>query len=44
MLQSRAGVVNTDYEAQKELISKINKGELTRQDFLNRKQFKMQAS
>ena len=36
MLQSRAGVVNTDYIAQKELLAKIDKGELTVKDFLSK--------
>jgi pyruvate-ferredoxin/flavodoxin oxidoreductase len=34
MLQSRAGIVNTDYIAQKELLKKIDSGEITREDFL----------
>jgi pyruvate-ferredoxin/flavodoxin oxidoreductase len=34
MLQSRAGIVNTDYIAQKELLKKIDSGEMTRKDFL----------
>ncbi len=35
ILQSRAGVVNKDYLAQKELLAKIDGGELSVQDFLN---------
>ncbi len=35
LLQSRAGIENADYLAQKELLSKIDAGELTREDFLN---------
>jgi pyruvate-ferredoxin/flavodoxin oxidoreductase len=36
MMQSRAGIANADYQSQKELIAKIDKGEMTREDFLNR--------
>ena len=36
MLQSRAGIVNADYLAQKVLVEKCDKGELTRDDLLNR--------
>ena len=36
MLQSRAGIVNADYLAQKVLVEKCDKGELTRDDFLER--------
>jgi len=35
MLQSRAGQENIDYKAQKELLAKITKGELTVEQFLN---------
>ena len=34
MLQSRAGIVNEDYIAQKKLIEKVDKGEFTREDLL----------
>jgi len=34
MMQSRAGITNNDYVAQKELIAKIDKGELSREEFL----------
>ena len=40
MMQSRAGVSNIDYVAQKELILQIEKGELTREEFLFPKQLK----
>ncbi|MBT5847283.1 MAG: oxidoreductase, partial [Verrucomicrobiales bacterium] len=36
MLQSRAGIVNADYLAQKVLVEKCDKGELTRDDLLER--------
>ena len=36
MLQSKAGVENKDYTAQKALLAKVEKGELTRDDLLNR--------
>ena len=36
MLQSKAGVENKDYTAQKELLTKVEKGELTRDDLINR--------
>jgi len=36
MLQSRAGIVNADYLAQKALVEKCDKGELTRDDLLER--------
>ena len=36
ILQSRAGVENKDYQAQKELIAQIESGDLTREAFLNR--------
>lgn len=36
MMQSRAGIVNADYSQQKELIARIDKGEETREGFLNR--------
>jgi len=35
ILQSRAGIENKDYLAQKELLAKIDKGELSVEDFLN---------
>lgn len=35
MLQSRAGVENTDYKAQKELLKKIDGGQMTVEEFLN---------
>ncbi len=38
MMQSRAGIVNTDYLAQKELLVKIDKGEMSREEFLNKNQ------
>ncbi len=34
MMQSRAGVLNTDYKTQKELLDKVNKGEISREEFL----------
>jgi len=34
--QSRARIENKDYLAQKELLTKINKGELSVEDFLNK--------
>jgi len=34
ILQSRAGIVNKDYQAQKELLAKIDSGELSLEDFL----------
>jgi pyruvate-ferredoxin/flavodoxin oxidoreductase len=40
MMQSRAGVSNEDYKAQKELIQKIDIGELSREDFLFPKELK----
>ena len=36
MLQSKAGVENKDYTAQKELLTNVEKGELTRDDLINR--------
>ena len=36
MLQSKAGVENKDYPAQKALLKKVEKGELTRDELLNR--------
>jgi len=36
MLQSKAGVENKDYSAQKALLGKVEKGELNRDDLLNR--------
>ena len=36
MLQSKAGVENKDYPAQKELLTRVEKGELTRDDMINR--------
>ena len=36
MLQSKAGVENKDYIAQKSLLAKVEKGELTRDDLINR--------
>ena len=36
MLQSKAGVENKDYLAQRALLAKVEKGELTRDDLLNR--------
>ncbi len=38
MLQSRAGIVNADYHAQKDLLARLEKGEITRQEFLNKGQ------
>ena len=35
ILQSRTGIENKDYLAQKELLAKIDKGELSVEDFLN---------
>jgi pyruvate-ferredoxin/flavodoxin oxidoreductase len=34
LLQSKCGIVNKDYQAQKELLARINAGEITAQDFL----------
>ncbi len=34
MMQSRAGITNADYKAQRELINKIDRGELSRDEFL----------
>ena len=34
MLQSRAGITNEDYSAQKILLEKLNKGDLTRKDLI----------
>jgi hypothetical protein len=31
MLQSRAGVMNEDYEAQKKVLAKFEKGEITKE-------------
>ena len=36
MLQSRAGIVNEDYIAQKKLVEKVDEGEFTREDLLER--------
>tara|TARA_Y100001968_G_scaffold54652_1_gene45855 strand:- start:1321 stop:2526 length:1206 start_codon:yes stop_codon:yes gene_type:complete len=36
MLQSKAGVENKDYPAQKALLKKVEKGELTRDELINR--------
>ena len=36
ILQSRAGIENKDYLAQKELLTKIEKSELSVEDFLNK--------
>jgi pyruvate-ferredoxin/flavodoxin oxidoreductase len=36
MLQSRAGIENEDYAAQKVLLKKLTDGELTRDELLNR--------
>ena len=36
MLQSRAGIINKDYIAQKELLAKIDKGEMSVEDFFNK--------
>ncbi len=41
MMQSRAGIVNSDYKAQQELIAKMDKGEITREDFLNKNTIKV---
>ncbi|MGY8771073.1 MAG: 2-oxoacid:acceptor oxidoreductase family protein [Pirellulales bacterium] len=38
IIQSRAGIENQDYLAQKELLAKIDSGELTIEDFLNEKE------
>ena len=35
MLQSKAGVENKDYPAQKALLEKVSKGDLTRDDLIN---------
>jgi pyruvate-ferredoxin/flavodoxin oxidoreductase len=35
MMQSRAGIANADYKAQRELIDKIDRGELSRTEFLS---------
>ncbi len=35
-LQSRAGVINEDYEAQKKVLAKYEKGELTKEDLFTR--------
>ncbi len=37
MLQSRAGIENKDYIAQKELLAKIDKGEISVKDFLSKR-------
>ena len=44
LLQSKAGIVNKDYQAQKELLARINSGELTAQDFLQAAQVLTQAA
>jgi len=36
LLQSRAGILNEDYEAQKKVFAKIAKGEIPREDFLKK--------
>jgi pyruvate-ferredoxin/flavodoxin oxidoreductase len=36
MMQSRAGIASEDYAAQKALLGKLEKGELTRDDLLER--------
>ena len=36
MLQSRAGIENQDYLAQKKLIEKVDNGDLARDDLLER--------
>ena len=36
MMQSRAGIASEDYAAQKALLTKLEKGELTRDDLLER--------
>jgi len=36
ILQSRAGIVNQDYQAQKSLLAKVDKGEITKEDLLKR--------
>jgi hypothetical protein len=36
VLQSKAGVENKDYPAQKELLARVEKGELTRDELINR--------
>lgn len=36
MLQSKTNIENKDYTAQKALLAKVEKGELTRDDLLNR--------
>ena len=36
MLQSRAGIENQDYLAQKKLIEKVDNGDLTRDELLER--------
>ena len=36
MMQSRAGIAREDYAAQKALLGKLEKGELTRDDLLER--------
>ena len=36
MLQSRAGLVNEDYLAQKKLVEKVDNGDLSRDDLLER--------
>ncbi|MFQ5334847.1 MAG: 2-oxoacid:acceptor oxidoreductase family protein, partial [Flavobacteriales bacterium] len=38
MLQSRAGIVNEDYNKQRELLDKIDSGELSVEDFLKREE------
>jgi len=35
ILQSRVGVINHDYIAQKEIIAQIDSGEMSVEDFLN---------
>jgi pyruvate-ferredoxin/flavodoxin oxidoreductase len=44
LLQSKAGIANKDYQAQKELLTRINSGELTAQDFLQAAQALTQAT
>ncbi len=36
MMQSRAGVINEDYEAQKKVLAKFEKGEITKEDLFGK--------
>jgi len=43
MLQSKAGIVNKDYQAQKNLLAKVTKGEVSQADLLGRTRELFQA-